>query len=133
MRVEARVVRTGGLVAGQAVVIGDCFKHVKPDVALLALKVPRLELDSIQRAHCVARRGQIRAKTESQVMATRLALLAVPTAFFHIFLLVLFYLAKEGLQAVLGLPGLHVREPLSVLFRYLYFHLGQSALLFDIA
>ena len=133
MRVEARVVWTGILVAGQAVVIGDCFEHVQPNVALLTFKVPRLELDSIQRAHCVARRGQIRAKTQSQVMATSLALLAVTSTFFHVFLLVLFYLAKEGLQAVLGLPGLDVGEALSVLFRYLYFHLGQSALLFDIA
>jgi len=93
MRVEARIVRTGSLVAGQAVVVGDCFEHVEPDVALLALKVPRLELDSVQRAHCVTRRGQIRAKAESQVMATSLARLAVPASIFHVFMLVLFYLA----------------------------------------
>ena len=127
MRVEARVVRTWGLVAGQAVIIGDRFKHVEPDIALLALEVSGLELDSVQRAHRVTRCRQIRAEAQSQIMATCSASL------FHIFVLVLFYLAQERLQAVLRLPLLDIGEPLSVLLRYLHFHLGQSALLFHIS
>mmetsp|Transcript_43258 Transcript_43258/g.57234 ORF Transcript_43258/g.57234 Transcript_43258/m.57234 type:complete len:83 (-) Transcript_43258:712-960(-) len=39
--------------AGEAVIIGDCLKHVEPDGALLALEVARLQLDAVERAHCV--------------------------------------------------------------------------------
>ena len=54
MRIESWVIRLRRLTAHQDVIIGDGLEHVEPDAALLALEVPGLELDAIQRAHRVA-------------------------------------------------------------------------------
>ena len=57
----------------QTVIIADCLKHVQPDSALLALKMPRFQFDPIQRSYRAAGCCQFRTKSEHLTLAPCLA------------------------------------------------------------
>lgn len=57
----------------ETVIVGYSLEHVEPDGALLALEVPRLQLDPVQGVDCAARRRQFGPQAQLQSLAPRLA------------------------------------------------------------